>query len=143
MPTAEITPPAITSTAMRSIPTRKPSSEASVRAAWSCARCGPTLAGACADSAWALLERTAAGTPASFANALVSVSSEEANCDATTAPTSAMATSPATRAMALLTPEARLACSSSTPPSTVAVRGATVMVRPSPKISAPGSTSVR
>ena len=48
----------------------------------------------------------------------------------------------ATRATALLMPEAIPACSASTPPSTAAVRGATVAESPTPKTISAGRISV-
>src|SRR5438874_1773261 len=56
----------------------------------------------------------------------------------TSAPTTAIATSPATRATALLTPEAIPAWCCSTDDSTVAVSGATVADRPSANRLTPG-----
>ena len=70
-------------------------------------------------------------------------SSAEENCAATTAPIAAVASSPATRAIALLTAEAIPALPSSASASTAAVSGATVIDSPSEKISSGGSTSVR
>src|SRR6266508_1832951 len=55
----------------------------------------------------------------------------------------ATANSWADRATALLTPEASPACSSSTEDSTVAVSGATVATRPSPRTTTGGSTSAK
>jgi hypothetical protein len=69
------------------------------------------------------------------------LSSFAVNCPATTAPIPAIASSPAMRAIALLTPEAMPAFDSSASDSTVAVSGATVSVRPSEKTISPGSTS--
>ena len=67
----------------------------------------------------------------------------EMNWAETTAPTAPMASSPATRAIALLTPEAIPARCSSTEPSTAAVSGATVIESPSAKpTTAAGSTWV-
>ena len=64
------------------------------------------------------------------------------NWPATTAPRAATASSPATRAMALLTPEAMPALLSSASASTVAVSGATVADSPSAKSSSAGRRSV-
>ena len=64
------------------------------------------------------------------------------NWAATTAPSAATASSPATRAMALLTPDAMPALCSSASASTVAVSGATVAESPSEKSSRAGSRSV-
>ena len=61
---------------------------------------------------------------------------------ATTAPTPAMATRPATRAIALFTPEATPALCSSASASTVAVSGATVIDSPSENTSSAGRRSV-
>ena len=61
----------------------------------------------------------------------------------TIAPTAAIAISPATRAIALLTAEAMPAFDSSASASTVAVSGATVIDRPSANSSSAGSSSVR
>ena len=63
-----------------------------------------------------------------------------ANCAAHTAPTAATASSPATRATALFTPEAMPEWWGGAPASTVAVSGATVSESPSPNTSTPGST---
>ena len=57
------------------------------------------------------------------------------------APTAAVASRPATRAIALLTAEAIPALDSSAAASTVAVSGATVIDSPSEKTSSGGSTS--
>ena len=76
------------------------------------------------------------------AAAPISFSSFEENDAATTAPTAAIATSPATRAIALLTPDAIPALLSSASASTVMVSGATVIDRPRPNTSSPGSTSL-
>ena len=61
---------------------------------------------------------------------------------ATTTPTTAIASRPATRAMALLTPDAMPACCGSAPPRTVAVSGETVIASPRPNTMTPGSTSL-
>ncbi len=96
-----------------------------------------TASGCFSASATALATagRASAAAPTSF-------SSFELNDAATTAPTAAIATSPATRAIALLTPEAIPALLSSASASTVEVSGATVIDRPSPNTSSPGSTSL-
>ena len=65
-----------------------------------------------------------------------------ANCAAITAPSAATPSSPAARAIALLTPEAMPAFSSSASASTVAVSGATVADSPSENTSSAGSSSV-
>ena len=70
-------------------------------------------------------------------------SSEEVNCAETTAPSAAIASTPATRATALLTPEATPTWRSSTESSTVVVSGATVIDSPRPKSSIAGRTSIR
>ena len=70
-------------------------------------------------------------------------SSVEANWAETTAPRAAIASTCATLATALLTPEATPTWRSSTESSTVVVSGATVIDSPSPKSSIAGSTSVR
>ncbi len=70
-------------------------------------------------------------------------SSAEENCAATAAPIAAVASRPATRAIALLTAEAIPALPSSASASTAAVSGATVIDSPSEKSSSGGSTSVR
>ena len=59
-----------------------------------------------------------------------------------TAPSAAIASSPATRATALLMPDAIPALCSSASASTVAVSGATVIASPSANTSRPGSTSM-
>lgn len=61
----------------------------------------------------------------------------------TTTPIAATATSSATRATALFTPDAVPALRSSTPASTAAVRGATVIDNPIEKTSRAGRSSVR
>ena len=66
-----------------------------------------------------------------------------ANWAETTAPSAAIASRPATRATALLTPEATPTWRSSTESSTVVVSGATVIARPRPKRTIAGRTSVR
>src|SRR5436190_2306090 len=66
----------------------------------------------------------------------------DAKCAETTAPRTAIAISPATRATALLTPDAIPALCSSTAFRTVVVSGATVAERPSPNMTSAGSTSV-
>ena len=63
--------------------------------------------------------------------------------DARTAPTPAVASSPAVRATALLTADAMPASLSSASARTVAVSGETVAARPSEKSSMAGRTSVR
>ncbi|MEY2514043.1 MAG: hypothetical protein QOJ89_1401 [bacterium] len=63
-------------------------------------------------------------------------------CAASTAPSAATPSSPAARAIALLTPEAMPACSSSASASTVAVSGATVAERPIENSSSAGRRSV-
>jgi hypothetical protein len=70
-------------------------------------------------------------------------SSEDANCAETTAPSTAMASTPATRETALFTPEAMPARRSSTESRTVVVSGATVIARPRPKARSAGSTVAR
>ncbi len=65
-----------------------------------------------------------------------------AKLPAITAPSTAIASSPATRETPLLIPEAIPTCRSSTELSAVAVSGATVAESPRPKTSTPGSTSV-
>jgi hypothetical protein len=74
---------------------------------------------------------------------LPSVASGLPSCDETTAPMAATASSPPTRATALLIADAIPASCSGTPPSTVAVSGATVSDRPKPKTTTAGSTCVR
>ena len=69
--------------------------------------------------------------------------SDDENCDEMTAPTAAMAISPAIRAIALLTPDAIPALDSSASERTAAVNGATVHARPKEKTSRAGSRSVR
>ena len=69
-------------------------------------------------------------------------SSAELNCAATTAPIAATASRPATRAIALLMPEAMPALDSSASASTVAVSGATVSESPSENTSSAGRRSV-
>ena len=64
------------------------------------------------------------------------------NAADTTAPSAAIASSPATRATALFTPDATPERFWSASLSTVAVSGATVTARPSPKSVIAGSTSV-
>ena len=70
-------------------------------------------------------------------------SSAEPNCAETTAPMAATASSPATRAIALLMPDAMPAFDSSASASTVAVSGATVSESPSEKSSSAGRRSVK
>ena len=65
------------------------------------------------------------------------------NCPATAAPTAATAISDAIRASALLTPEATPERPGSTAASTAAVRGATVIARPTANSSIAGNTSLR
>ena len=65
------------------------------------------------------------------------------NVAATTAPVAAMARRPATRATALLTPDAIPAFDSSAPARTVAVSGATVIARPIEKTTRPGNRSTQ
>ena len=60
-----------------------------------------------------------------------------------TAPTAAIESRPAIRAVALLIPEAMPAWASSASASTVAVSGATVAASPTEKISSAGSSPVR
>ena len=88
-------------------------------------------------SAWATTRARpgVSGTPAS------ELSIDDVNVAATTAPSAAIASRPATRAIALLMPEAIPALDSSASASTVAVSGATVIASPSEKTSSPGSTS--
>ena len=62
----------------------------------------------------------------------------EPNEAAIAAPTAAVPSSPATRAIALLTPEAIPACERSAPASTAAVSGATVIDSPSANTSSAG-----
>ena len=62
-------------------------------------------------------------------------------CAEITAPSTAIASSPATRETPLLTPEAIPTRRSETESSTVAVSGATVADIPRPKMSTAGSTS--
>jgi hypothetical protein len=64
------------------------------------------------------------------------------NCDATTAPTAAIANRLAIRAIALFTPDAMPAFDSSASANTVAVSGATVAVSPNENTSNGGSRSV-
>ena len=61
----------------------------------------------------------------------------------TTSGSTAMASRPATRATALLTPLAMPACRSGAAASTVAVNGATVNDRPRPNSDTGGSTSAK
>ncbi len=58
-------------------------------------------------------------------------------------PAKATATRPATRETALFTADATPARALSTAASTAAVKGATVMVKPSPNTTAPGNTWVQ
>ena len=125
------------------MPSRKADREASsVASATSRRSRGGTPAGstrsnvlflAASTAAWALGLRRA---PAS------SESTALENCAATTAPSAATPNSPATRAIALLIPEARPALCSSASASTVAVSGATVIVSPNENTSSAGSSSV-
>ena len=67
----------------------------------------------------------------------------EVNWPAISAPSTAMASTPATRETPLLIPEAMPTWRSSTELSAVAVRGATVAESPTPKTRIAGRTSVR
>ena len=96
-----------------------------------------------------------AGTPSgcSLASVTAAAPAAESGCgprfDSTiepklaeiTAPRTAIASRPATREMPLLTPEAIPTWRSSTESRTVAVSGATVAERPSPKTISAGRTS--
>ena len=88
-------------------------------------------------SATALADAALSGWPASEA------SIDEENDAETTAPSAATASRLATRAIALLTPEAMPALCSSASASTVAVSGATVAESPSENNNNAGSTSVQ
>ena len=104
---------------------------------------GPTREGSpCASvslRAWATVIRAAGESVRPASESF----SEDENCDEMTAPSAAMAISPAIRAIALLTPDAIPALDSSASERTAAVSGATVHARPKEKTSSAGSRSVR
>ena len=65
------------------------------------------------------------------------------NVRASTTPKTAIASRPATRATALLTPDATPACRGSTALITVVVRGATVIAIPNPSTTTAGKNVVQ
>ena len=145
MPSSPSRPPSTTNTAAIPIPTWNASTEASSPASatsdctssgtpcTSTAVSGWDLACSTADATWGR-DLTASSSP---------LSRRDPNEAATTAPTAATATRPATRAIALFIPEAMPAFESSASASTVAVSGATVIDSPSPKSSSAGRRSPR
>jgi hypothetical protein len=92
-------------------------------------------------SGWDLAEVTSAARGESSAVARWSWR-RESNCAESAAPRTAIARSPATREIALFTPDAIPALCSSTAFRTVVVSGATVAASPRPKTTSAGSTSV-
>ena len=98
---------------------------------------GTTFASVCV---WAW--RSAAWPPGLSARTSTPSASDVVNCAATIAPIAATPSRLATRAIALLTPDAIPALCSSASARTVAVSGATVSDSPREKTSRPGSTSV-
>ena len=104
---------------------------------------GPTWARSTRASVW-VRRASAAAAPGRRERqpGEAAVEGVEANCAETTAPMAATASRPATRAIALLIPEAMPALDSSASASTVAVSGATVADSPTEKTSSAGSRSV-
>lgn len=143
MPTRPSTPPSATSSVDTPIPTWKACTDASSVAFATRARTGAgVLLGTTFASGWRSISFKAGARAGRDASGPRFESSSERNCAATTVPTAAMATSAATRAMALLTPEAIPAWRSSTAASTVAVTGVATSTIPKPSTVTAGRTAL-